>query len=377
MFKHSDYVKEYFSYYNSGSSAGLKRYETSDGVIQEYIYNEDRLLREVKEVRAGQSYIKASYEYDYAKRLISSRDGLGRTTSFSYDNRDRLVSTTYNDDSTELKFYGTGVDANLLIKEKNRNGVTTSYEYDSVGRKIKQINSYSQMSTDGSSEVMNATDIQGVITYEYLTGTNLVSRKEELGKVSVYVYDYRNRVIEEQMHLSSSESSSLKKIYVNNRLFCEEDEYGRKSYSLYRSSDNRLIRKAIGLTTHFSIENNKELRNLSREEGGNYDLYDYNYDKQGRITSYIDKDGKERSFNYNARGEMISFSRDTSRDTYYPDGNLEASYDRLGNKTTYFWHNCCGRLQAVMNNDGSGEITNVDYLGNMTHKVKVSNVLAS
>ena len=54
-------------------------------------------------------------------------DAASRVTTYAYDVRDREISTTYDDTSTEQKLYGTGSSAGQLIATKDRNGAVTKY----------------------------------------------------------------------------------------------------------------------------------------------------------------------------------------------------------------------------------------------------------
>jgi YD repeat-containing protein len=61
-----------------------------------------------------------------------------RLVQFAYDLRNRLVTTTYADTSTERVTYGTGLDANLVIGQTDRNGNQTVRGFDLAGRKISE-----------------------------------------------------------------------------------------------------------------------------------------------------------------------------------------------------------------------------------------------
>ena len=207
-------IKRYEYYADGETGARLKRYEYDyNGNRQEFIYNSDRQLIEILEPNdSGEGYHTSwSYTYDSSKRLATSTDALGRTTTYSYDDRDRQIATTYNDDSTEFIFYGIGRDANLIVKRKDRNGNTTVYNYDEAGRKIKVIKAYSVMNTDGTSETVNDSTVQLVSSYSYLSGTKKILSKVVAGERTEYSYDYRNRVISTTVYPREGKSLTSEK----------------------------------------------------------------------------------------------------------------------------------------------------------------------
>lgn len=66
---------------------------------------------------AGGTRPETLFSWDAVGRLDSTTDPLGRTVEFTYDVRSRHITTTYDDTSTEITTYGTGAQANLVIKK--------------------------------------------------------------------------------------------------------------------------------------------------------------------------------------------------------------------------------------------------------------------
>jgi YD repeat-containing protein len=62
---------------------------------------------------AGGTRPEALYTWDSTGRLSSTTDANGRVINYAYDVRSRLITTTYNDTSTEIVTYGTGNDASI------------------------------------------------------------------------------------------------------------------------------------------------------------------------------------------------------------------------------------------------------------------------
>lgn len=72
---------------------------------------------------------ETTYTYDDAGRQKTTTDPVGRTTERFCDQRGRVVKILYGDGSTERFLFGSGAQAGLLVKQKDRGGVVTDYEH--------------------------------------------------------------------------------------------------------------------------------------------------------------------------------------------------------------------------------------------------------
>ena len=418
----NDYASYNYEYYPAGhSNANLLRYEwDANGNKTEYIYNADHQLTQILEPHdSGNGTINAkTFTYDSAKRLKTSTDPLGRVTTYDYDSRDRVVKINYNDGSFEEKIYGTGVDANHLMATIDRNTNKTTFAYDEAGRKIKTV-----MAAD----TVNA--IEKICSY--LTGTELIESCVTNGEKVDYVYDYRHRLVQ-TINYPNNESTLIQaKSYLDNKLFCTSDSYGRKTYNYYRPEDAKLVRTVKGLVPSFELAGYQAIIDLSRDLSNNatYLITDYELDDFGQTIATIDPRGIRTEMQYDLRGRMIasteaigtpvqaSTSREydansnvtasidprgirtemtytarnlmssqtvaastpvaaTSYYTYYDDKRQNTVTDYKGNFSQSIWHQCCGRPQASIDQAGNGTITNNDFYGNITHLAAVEDVAA-
>ena len=423
------------SYYPQGhQNQYLLQYEyDAKGNRTEYIYNSNNQIIQINEPDdAGTGYhAKATYTYNSFGRPATSSDALGRTTQYQYDARERLIKTTYNDDSTELIIYGSGLYADLVVKSKDRNGNTTLREYDQAARLIKEIQAYSVMSADGTQETLNPIELQSLSETTYLSGQKVPRTRTTNGELSEYFYDYRMRLIETLRHPDASVALSQQKTYINNQLFSSTDSYGRKTYRLYRHADKKLIRQVKGLLPSFSLADFDAVAGLNRDLSDNaaYLITDYQLDTVGQAIATIDPRGIRHERTYDSRGRRIqsieaagspieAFSsteydansnvtafvdargirtemtytnrnlnasttvaagtsdQATSHQTYFLDKKPDSTYDYKNLRTRNLWHQCCGRLQATIDPaaNGNGRITNNDYYGNITHFADVKKV---
>ena len=69
---------------------------------------------------------------------------------------------------------------------------------------------------------------QSISSYTYLQGTDKPVSVVRDGSVTNLTYDYRQPVIETKAYPFSVRMLSSMKVYVESKLFSEEDPYGRK-----------------------------------------------------------------------------------------------------------------------------------------------------
>lgn len=434
---HATYTKEYYP--TGHANQHLLRYDfDANNNRTEFIYDANHNLIQINEPDdIGTGYHAQSIlTYDAYNRLSSSTDAEGRTTSFEYDERERLVKTTYNDSSTELIIFGSGNTADLIVKKKDRNGNVTKLEYDGMARVTKKIVAYSTMNTDGSGEVVNSSNLQSVTVSTYLDGQRVPKTVTLNGEVTEYVYDYRLRVIDTITHPDVNSTLITSKEYKDNKLFKTTDPYGRRQYFNYRSADSALIRtiqETVAGTLNLTSYNNVKNQNRDLGNNSNYLISDFEYDKEKQQTALVDPRNIRHENTYDSRGrKTISISAVGSLDqtteteydansnviavknprhfsegindiismaytrrnllasrtvasgsltieeteyfTYYDDRRLEDYTDFRGNTSTTIWHQCCGRLQAKIDQAEHKQISNNDYFSNVTHTAVVDAV---
>jgi RHS repeat-associated protein len=426
------YTKEYYP--TGHQNEHLLRYEfDANNNRTEYIYDASHNLLQVNEPDdAGTGYhAKNIMTYDVYNRIITSTDAVGRTTAVEYDARERLIKTTYNDGSTELNIYGTGLRADLIVKRKDRNGNVTKTEYDDAVRVTKTIRAYSVMSDDGSTETINPASLQSFTETTYLMGQKVARTVNVDGDITEYIRDYRLRPVSIIRHADSNSALTTTKQYESNRLFKSTDPYGRGTFYGYRTSDSAMIRTvqetvpgAVTRTT------NGALLTLGRDNSLNagYLMTVYEIDTEGQKTAVFDQRNIRHETDYDSRGRVTfniqaanSLNQTTQR-VYDANSNVISSIDPMGNVTnmaytnrnltasrtvaagslveatesfTYYndgrafehvdfnnqttrrvWHQCCGRLQASIDQAGNYQVSNNDFYSNVTHTAVVDGATA-
>ncbi|MEO1235230.1 MAG: hypothetical protein AAFX76_00425 [Planctomycetota bacterium] len=122
------------------------------------------------------------YEFDTAGRLVQTTDPEQREMQYGYDARNRRVSISYPDNSTESVEYAvTGEDAGLIVRKTDRNGNVTTCEYDRHGRKTLE------------TVATNDPGISIETAWTYLRGTNLVETRVDAGSTTRTLFDHFHR----------------------------------------------------------------------------------------------------------------------------------------------------------------------------------------
>ncbi|MEK7415453.1 MAG: hypothetical protein AAB263_19275, partial [Planctomycetota bacterium] len=203
-----------------------------NGNVTDYTYDSAGHLTHIIEPADVTSGTRADtvFAYDSVGRLSSSSDPNGRQTTYSYDSRNRIVTLTYADTSTETFTYGTGSNANLVVAQTDRNTNQTTYSYDTFGRRTTTVQAAS-------------TAVAVTETCTFLHGTTKELTCLRAGELTTYAFDYENRIIATQSQANGSTTlTSTVEFDVLGRRLSTSDAYGRRSFFVYDVND-RLVRQ--------------------------------------------------------------------------------------------------------------------------------------
>ena len=126
---------------------------------------------------AGNTYV-TDYSYDEAGNLLQLTNANLQSTSYKYDNLNRLVSITYPDHTVESYNYDNNGN---LVSKVDRKNIGTTYSYDSLNRPT----SIRYPNSPGAGD-----------NYTYDMNGNILALQSQNGTV-FYSYDSRNRVLSE------------------------------------------------------------------------------------------------------------------------------------------------------------------------------------
>ena len=338
----------------------------------------------------GMETVQINEDYDIRGRKINSKDPNGNAIYYSYNELDKLKTTTYptirhyempdksrierktydemgnltsetNKMGLKLSYLYTPrkqiksiirsiggkkqfeYDENgNLISEKDWNGIITCYEYDNLNRQISIIKPkiLSDSDTDKISgltcdDLIQNSNKATIIEKHYDLANNLIKIKDANDHVEEYQYDKLNR----QTHVWKSINNDQKSCSDDNRSACVHIQM-----EYYNGSDQQTNLKSFiepssnGLTrTTIYAYNERYLKRIQKNAMGNYSQTFY--DNNSNVINVIDEEFNRIDYSYdnhNRMRETIQYLKTEEADstetkiTTYQDfdknGNLERTY---------------------------------------------------
>lgn len=321
-------------------------------------------------------------------------------TDYAYDTFGNLIRKTAHDSTQDFTtYYEYGIDANgtdtkgayltkqyqqsggktyaktyayvmqtgNILSEIDPNGNQTSYQYDTVGRVLKNIrpdnkilqyeylespyaNFKIQYTDAGNYKYLNEYDIQGNLLSskiwkdntwlttairQYDSFGNLVKEIDANGHSARYSYDSNQQVVEKSYYANDQTlKGRLTLQYQNNNdplmplmlTITDEEGYDKRSYydllgQLVKREITPDHQKFNTSTASFDY-----VGNILSESDQKQNITRYTYDAQGRKTSQTDAMGNITEYSYNILGQLVTEKA--------PGGKVtEWTYDNLGRNT--------------------------------------------
>ena len=308
-----EYAKYQWTYYAAGEPNQFLMASAVDarGNSTQFVYdNNHRLVQVVEPPDAqGDAQAATTIAYDSASRVQQITDPNARLVQYAYDQRDRVATITYGDSSTERFIYGSpgSGNENLLVRQKDRNGVTSRFDYDAAGRVTTTTFAYSKMDQNDNETPITDPSVTVTKVCTYLDGTDLVSSCTERGETTTYGYDYRQRLVTTTVQPRVGVTLTTTRTYLNNLLFSETDPYGRTKYFGYRTSDAALIREIQGTVPSFTLADFNAVMNQTRDATPNaqFLITDYQLDGDGQRVATIDGNNNTLAQSFDSRGHLV------------------------------------------------------------------------
>ncbi|RAJ70578.1 YD repeat-containing protein, partial [Streptomyces sp. PsTaAH-137] len=275
-----------------------------------------------------------SYTYDDLGRQKTMTDGRGTTTTYTYDNRDRIK--TQNADSANATFT---YDADGNLKTRTAPGGTSTFTYDEQNRERTRAlpgTPATSITYDATGNVATAVDAAGTVTYGYDDANELTSVTEPGGAKTSFTYDNNGDRTKTTFpggttqSVTSDDSSRPTKIEAK----AGSTTLSSISYDYANSGkDTDKVRKRTtdGAALAYTYDTLGRLTKAVETKSGSTTAgWSYCYDKAGNRTGRSTGttlpsscDDAEQKAVYNDAGELTSF-----------DGNDAFTYDGAGNETS-------------------------------------------
>lgn len=272
--------------------------------------------------------------YDSAGNLMSTTDGLGRTTSYTYNTLRQVTSVTEP-------------------KQVNGQPVTTTMTYDSAGNLLTRsaplldgtgvtiataTTTYHYDDPAHPGDVTSVTDPNNHTTWiTYDSFGHLTSVTDAGGNITTHGYDtgrgWRTSTVSPKGNVSGANPADYQTTYAY-------DAYGRSTVT------------RDPLWTSTEPDKHQTVRH---------------YDADGNLDSVTDGDRHTTLYSYNAAGARISATRPDGtilRADYWPDGTLRSQYDGAGQATAYTY-DPTGQLASITDPLGRTTHLRYDAVGNL------------
>jgi len=360
------------------------------------------------------------FAYDEDGNLISQTDAKQHTTTFEYDALDRRRKTIFHDNSEMLEAYDALGRLTLKTDQSNRKTqyhydklgrlstvisahqtaleTTTSYTYDEVGNKLKQIDANLNETTwtyDALGRVKTRTLPEGQQeSFTYDENGNQKTHMDFDGQQTTFDYDENDRLTQVTYHDGNTESYSY---YANGNRETATDARGSTSYTYDDRDRLKTETQPDGtvLTYDYDEAGNRTLlqTDIPNASTGQTDttVTEYTYDHLNRLDTVTDHQQQVTSYTYDAVGnrETVTYANGTSTTyvydalnrletlqtvdssntiisqfdyTVYPTGHRHTLTDLAGNVSTYLYDELYRVTQEIINHTTLGTVTNsYDY----------------
>jgi RHS repeat-associated protein len=319
----------------------------------------------------GESWVFDAGDIDGIGELVSRTDDSGNTTTLTYGPADpkasQFVPLTGITDSTgqtiqvqsdelgriagfirpggdrwALSYDGAGNLTTITLPD----GRTHSFTYDDAHQLVTATDAagtlYLKNEYDGSGRVARQWDAEGNLRIFDYSSPNETVYTDNLGRVSKFAFDDKNRVTEVTHPDGTSASYTFDD---QNNVTSATDEEGRAAEYSYDTDGN-----------------------LTRERGPDGALKKYTYTRRGDVATVTDAGGargasRTTSYDYDSAGRVMALHRPdgtTVTNTYDAAGNLVAARQPSGATTTY-GYDALGNLTSMT--DPVGGITRYTYDG--------------
>ncbi|HEY0762426.1 MAG TPA: RHS repeat-associated core domain-containing protein [Pyrinomonadaceae bacterium] len=282
--------------------------------------------------RAGRT-VKAEYD-PVTNKITRIQNKAGQVTTYHYDGRGNLLSTTNALNETTTLTYGPN---GLLASVSDALGHTSRIEYDAQGNISAQIDALNNRTTieyDGIGRPTAIVDPLGrrsEATYD--ARDRLITFTDPSGAVTRFEYDNngnRTAVIDALNHKWTQTYDA------KGRLTSATDPLNRVTRFFYNASDE--IVRAItpsGRTVQYTYDVRGMRSTVTDPSGG---VVTFKYDSNGRLAGVRDQRGNVTTFLFDELQRLIGMRDPLGRLSsivYDNGGNVARTVDRLGRLTQY------------------------------------------
>lgn len=285
----------------------------------------------------------SSCTYDEHGNKLTSTDPAENTTTYTYDKRNNLLSITRPGSKTTSMTYD---ERNNLLSSVDPAGNITSYTYD-----------------ENSQLLTKTISGQGTTTYAYENGL-LKTVTDPTGVSTSFEYDAVGRVT--SLTDGGGNTTSITYDTMDNPLTIT-DPLGHTITNAYDARGHLLTQTdPNGNTAHYTYNDNGKMIRKT-DALGNVTAYDY--DGEDRLIKITDAEGHTTVYTYDAAGQLIETTNslgNTVKNQYDANGNALAIVDAKGNRILSNTFDNLNQVVAYSDALGRTTVQEYDVLGNLS-----------
>lgn len=315
-----------FTYDASGNMISLT---DATGAVSRFEYNANN--QPVKTIDPNGN--ATTYAYDLAGNKISATDANGNTTTFEYNFLRQLVKTkdalgnvtAYSYASSGCASCGGGTDKLTALTDAN--GHFTAYQYDTLGRLLKEtdpLDTVASYSYDAKGNLIAKTDANGAtISYSYDELGRLLKKSYPDGTEENFSYDAKGNIL-----TATNKNISYTYSYdANNRMVSVTDSNNRTlryDYDLVGKKTALILPDGQQVAYHY------DATNRLAEIVGLESTFNFNYDPLGRRTKLTYPNGVAAGYSYDSASRLTKLEHKTARGRLI--NSFSYSHDKVGNR---------------------------------------------
>lgn len=332
-----------------------------------YYYNETKLCTQIKD-SLGHSVF---YEYTEFLEPYRDIDEEGNMTGYTYDVRGNVKNIVLPDGATTTYIYD---DQNRLLLTGHPQGNTRIHNYSENGLLLsiisedEQVTSFDYNSYGLVERIRNNKGEYTQLFYD--EDYNLIRLIVPSGAVTEWKYDAWGRCTEKINAEQQSHSFNYDELNRITRVFLPDDNNLKLEYNAY---DEVIMAQDKAHKVSFEYTPLGSLK--LREQNGTKVFFDYNTEEQ--LTAMINEHGEAYRFARNAKGEIIreegfdGLMRHYKRDRA---GKI-VKIERPGNKFSEYEYDLSGRMSRLEHNDGTWAIYGYNLNGELIEATNQDNTV--
>jgi RHS repeat-associated protein len=293
-----------------------------------------------------------SFTYDSIGNILTKTDGLGGTTTTTYDPVFGQV-TSITDPLGHIYKYTYDGSGNMLTAT-DPNGNAASYAYNSFGQLIQSTDALGGTTTRSFDSFGNQATVTNAlnnkITYTYDAVSRLLQGTDPLGRTNTLTYDSLDRPLTRKDPLGHVVSATYDPA---GNLLSMTDESGNTDSFTYDAMGRALTRTdARGKTDTRAYDHNGNVIKFVDRRG---QTGTFTYDALNRVSGEKYQDGSTVSRSYDARGRLLEVVDSVA-------GTFDFAYDADGRRTSA--SSPFGTIQESY--DATGKVTSTQVAGQPT-----------